>query len=178
MKNVMVIMSNKVEEFEAIGTIDILRRAKINVDVYSLNGSDVLAAKGTTISNLLDLNDVDINKYDLLFIPGGPHYQELRGNNKVISIIKDFYNKKKFIAAICAAPTILGDLGYLKNKNYTCFKSMNKEFGGNYKYQYSVIDLPLITGISVAGTVDFALDIVKVLEGEDVCNSVKESIYY
>ena len=66
----------------------------------------------------------------LYFSPGGPHYQKLEQNEYVMSILKYFMEHNKIVAAICAAPTILGRQGYLKDRNYTCFTSMNEDFGG------------------------------------------------
>lgn len=178
MKKVSVIMADGVEELEAIGVIDILRRARITVDVYSLFDKDVIASKQTVITNLLKFSEYSSKDYDMLFIPGGPHYRKLMESSKVIEVINDFYNSNRLISAICAAPTILGKMGLLKGKKYTCFTSMNEDFGGEFIDAYSVIDLPFVTGRSAAAVIDFAFDIVSVLEGEEVVKKVKNSIYY
>ena len=74
--------------------------------------------------------------------------------------------------------TILGKLGLLKNKKYTCFNSMNEDFGGNYIDRYVVKDNNLITGKSAAATIDFAFTIVEELLGKNYAESIKNSIYY
>ena len=84
----------------------------------------------------------------------------------------------KFVSAICAAPTILGHRGYLKGKNYTCFTSMDEDFGGTYENKYAVRDGNIITGISAAGTIDFAFLIIETLLGKEHSDKVKNSIYY
>ena len=88
------------------------------------------------------------------------------------------FAKYKKVAAICAAPTILGKLGFLKNKKYTCFPPLNEDFGGNYIDRYVVKDNNLITGKSAAATIDFAFAIVEELLGKNYAESIKNSIYY
>lgn len=177
---VLLILTNGFEEIEAIGTLAILRRANIDIDVFSLNEEKLTIGRynlGIPL-NKFDKNKINLDDYNMLFIAGGPEYQELQVNKEFLNIIKYFYENDKYISAICAAPTILGHLGYLKNKNYTCFKSMNEDFGGTYIDKYSVIDGKLITGISAAGVIDFAFNIVEVLKGKEEAEKVKNSIYY
>ena len=82
------------------------------------------------------------------------------------------------VAAICASPTILGHMGLLKGKDYTCFTAMNEDFGGHFKDQYAVIDGNIITGPSAAAAVDFGLAIAENLCGKEKAEEVKKSIYY
>ena len=74
---VLCILTNGFEEIEALGTIAILRRANINVDIYSLHSNFATGRYDVTIFNLCDLNLLNLDNYDLLFIPGGPQYKEL-----------------------------------------------------------------------------------------------------
>ncbi len=175
---VMCVLTNGFEDIEAVGTIALLRRANIEIDVYALHNKDAIGRFDVHLTNLNDLSTLNLNNYDCLFIAGGPEYVELEKNDKFINIVKDFYNKKKYIAAICAGPTILGHLGYLKGLNYTCFTSMNEDFGGNYKDVYCVKDKNIITGRSAAAVIDFAFLIIKTLVGNDVEARVKKQIYY
>ena len=151
---VLCILTDGYEELEAVGTIALLRRAGI------------------------DLDTIDPNAYDVLFFPGGPHYQKLEANDNVMAILKAFMDADKVVAAICAAPTILGRQGYLKGKNYTCFTSMNEDFGGTYVDQYTVTDGNLITGRSAAAVIDFAFAIIEKLAGKEKAEAVKNEIYY
>ena len=130
------------------------------------------------MSDIKDLKEADITAYDVLFLPGGPHYQKLESSETVMQIINYFHEQDKLIAAICAAPTILGRQGLLKGKKYTCFTSMNDEFDGTYIDQYSVTDGNLITGRSAAAVIDFAFAIIEKLLGKEECEKVKASIYY
>ena len=86
--------------------------------------------------------------------------------------------ENKMVAAICAAPTILGHMGYLKDKNYTCFTSMNEDFGGTYVDTYVVKDGNIITARSAAASIDFGFMIIQYLQGEAQEKKIKEQIYY
>ena len=87
-------------------------------------------------------------------------------------------DNKKVVSAICASPTIIGKLGYLKNKNYTCFKSMNEDFGGNFIDCFVVVDGNLITAKSAAASIEFAYAIIEKLAGKETLDKVKSNIFY
>ena len=176
--NLLMLITNGFEEVEAVGTIGILRRAKLNLDVASLHDHSATGRFGATLTNLLNIDDIDASKYDVLVLAGGPQYVEMSASEKVKQIIMHFHEKDKYIAAICAAPTILGEMGLLKNKKYTCFTSMNKDFGGTYVDEYTIRDGKLVTGRSAAATIDFALNIVEALKGKEFTDILKKSIYY
>ncbi len=178
MSKILCIATNLQEDVELVGTIGLLRRAGIEVDIYSLHGTSIKCKYGFELTNLKDISTLDYSKYENLFIAGGPAYVELEKSPIVIEIIHHFMKNNKLVAAICAIPTILGHLGYLKNKKYTCFKSMNEDFGGTFVDEYAVKDGNLITGVSVAGVIDFALLIVETLKGKEVADKLKSAIYY
>ena len=175
---VCCILTDGFEELEAVGTIALLRRANITIDIYAIDQIEATGRFNLSISKLNNMNDLDVNAYDALFLPGGPHYAKLEVNQDVLAILKHFIEANKVVAAICAAPTILGKNGYLEGKNYTCFTSMNEDFKGNYIDQYAVMDGNIITGRSAAAVIDFAFLIIEKLCGIDKANEVKKQIYY
>ena len=101
----------------------------------------------------------------------------LSNDEYVHEIIKYFMDNNKVVAAICASPTIIGKLGYLKNKNYTCFTSMNEDFGGTYIDQKVVVDGNLITARSVASAILFSYEIIRKLLGEEALNAIYQQVY-
>ena len=178
---VLLILTDGFEEIEAFGTFAILRRSNIDVDIYSLKRSNIEGRYGLKLNDYKVINEdnnFNLDSYNALFIAGGPEYVELEASKEFKDIILDFYSKQKLIAAICAGPTILGHLGLLKNKKYTCFKSMNEDFGGTYIDTYVVQDDNIISGISASATIDFAFKIVEYLKGKTYAEEVKNSIYY
>lgn len=178
MKKLMCILDNGFEELEAIGSMALLKRAGIEVDIYTLCGSEASGRFGFTLSHLNDFEDVDMNQYDGLLLPGGPHYASLEASEEVKNCIHLFNNEEKLIAAICASPTILGHMGLLEGKNYTCFTSMNEDFKGQYQDVYAITCGNIITGRSAAASIDFGFEIIRYLLGEEKEAEVKASIYY
>lgn len=176
--NVLCILTDGFEELEAVGTIALLRRAGITIDVYALDASQATGRFQINMGVIKDLSEADVENYGMLFLPGGPHYQKLEQDERVMAILDHFANQNKLIAAICAAPTILGRRGLLKGKQYTCFTSMNEDFGGTYVDQYTVTDHNIITGRSAAAVIDFAFAIIEKIKGAQEAQEVKKSIYY
>lgn len=175
---VMCVLTDGFEELEAVGVIALLRRAGITIDVYAIDADQATGRFELTISNIRDLKDADPAAYDVLFLPGGPHFKKLEADERVLAILKSFIDQEKLVTAICAAPTILGRQGYLKGKNYTCFTSMNEDFGGTYVDQYAVSDGNLITGRSAAAVIDFAFAIIEKLLGKEQAEKEKAAVYY
>lgn len=174
---VLAIIFNGFEEEEAMAPFALLRRAGANLTIAS-NDNVVTGCHNISISNVTLLSDIDYKEYDCLLIPGGPHFKYLREAKDIHEMISYFIENDKVVCGICAAPTIIGQLGYLKGKNYTCFTSMNNDFGGTYSDEGVVVDGNLITAKSVAYSLDFAYAIIKKLLGNEVLDKVYTQIYY
>ena len=175
---ICVIMGKGFEEIEAIGTLALLKRSGLEADLYGLSGEKTSGKHDIPICDLLPLKQLRCSDYDALFLPGGPHYALMEDSAEVKAIITDFAQADKPIFAICAAPTILGHMGLLKGKKYTCFTSMDEDFGGTYIDQYTVTDGNLITGRSAAATIDFAFAIIEKLQGTAQKELIQKQIYY
>ncbi len=165
------------EELEAVAPFALVRRAGIELTISS-NQEMVTGSHNIALAKINDLNKISYEEFDCLIIPGGAHYKYLKTAENVHNIIKYFMKNNKIIATICAAPTVLGQLGFLKGKNYTCFTSMNEDFGGNYLDTGVVVDGNIITAKSVAYSIEFAYEIIRKLAGEVVLSRVQKQIYY
>lgn len=179
-KRVCMVIDDGFEELEAVGTFAIMRRAGLEVDVLALRNGDTEGRFGLwwgLLRVIEMLSDGEV-PYDALVLPGGPHYKALEKSPIVQDAIKRFLQEGKVVAAICASPTILGRAGYLKGKNYTCFTSMNENFGGHFTGEYVAVDGNIITGQSAAASIDFGFAIVEKLLGPAKAEEVKKSIYY
>ena len=174
---VLALIFDGFEELEATAPFALLRRAGIDLTIAS-NKIHATGSHNLTYTNLKNINDINYKDYDSLLLPGGPHYKYIESNENILNIIRHFMDNNMVVSAICASPTIIGKLGYLKNKNYTCFKSMNEDFGGNFIDCYVVIDGNLITAKSAAASIDFAYAIIEKLAGRETLNRVKEHIFY
>lgn len=175
---ILAVITDGFEDIEAIGTFALLRRAKLDLTIAAIDNTKATGRYQMKVVDLVNLSQINYNDYDMLLLPGGPEYIAEERNPAFLKMVKDFAAQDKHIAAICAAPTILGHLGLLKGKKYTCFTSMNEDFGGTYIDHYAVIDGKLITGRSCAATIDFALAIVKAVKGDEALEALKKEIYY
>lgn len=175
MKKVFVLLANGYEEIEALMPVDVLRRAGLDVSIVSTSEeSFVTGAHNISVKSDLFLNDVDADNGDLLILPGGmPGASNLLENEKVKSLITSFYEKKKWLAAICAAPMILGEMGLLEGKKATCFPGFEKHLKGAEVVKESAItDGHIITGRGIGAAMEFSLEIVRNLLGVDVANKL------
>ena len=175
---VCMIITDGFEEAETLCPFDMLIRGGVEVDIYSLLDQDAKGRSGAVLTDLKPFSTYHDNDYEALILPGGPEWQAIEASSKVQEIIKIFMETNRYVCAICAAPTILGRAGYLKGKHYTCFGSMNDDFGGTYHKQYVVQDQKLITASSAAAGIDFGLKILEALKGEKVSKQVQSAIYY
>lgn len=163
MKKVLVIISKGFEEVELLGPLDMFSRSDISYDLTTIdNTSDVVSSHNFALHNVKPLTEnINVDMYDMLYIPGGAHFKTLDNSTLVKNTILKFDKASKLIGSICAAPILLGHLGLLKNKNYTCFTAMNEDMGGNYKYQGVVADGRYITGRSVYYSTMFGIELAK-----------------
>ena len=177
---ILVLVTNLVEESELIGTTSLLDRAKLEVDLVSIK--DTLNVVGSHSTKLVCdklLKDINYKEYDALFLPGGAGVTELRGCNDVLEITKYFYDNNKLIFAICAAPSILGVLGILDNKKFSCYPTFEEYMPkGIHSLDGVSVCKNIITGKSVNFVTPFALEVIKYLLGEDAVQKVKKQICY
>ena len=176
----LVIVGDYFEDTELIATIDVLKRHNDEVDIVSMMGrKDLISKCGLKITLEKTIEEVDLETYDFLFIPGGPgSFKILAFIPKVNQIIEHFVKNDKLVASICAAPMLVGRLGYFKDRNYTVFPGFEKDIiGGNYlKEQGVVTDGKFITGHSMYYSIDLGLEIVKFYYGEEEKNKLELSL--
>ena len=175
---VCMIITNGFEEAETVATYAILRRGGLEVDLYSLRGQTATGRFGLTCDKLKPFADFSDNEYAAIILPGGPQYKELENTPRLLQLLKDFHVRGKYVCAICASPTILGHLGLLRGKKYTCFTAMDEDFGGTYCDDYAVADGQIVTGKSAAAAIDFGFAILQALCGKETADKIKKDIYY
>ena len=119
---VTAFLTDGFETVEALAVIDICRRAGIDTDTVSITGDkNVISAQNIPVKADYFFDEVNLEESDLLFLPGGPGHKSYMENEKLLNALKEHDKKGKRIAAICAAPSILGRIGLLKGKKATCF---------------------------------------------------------
>lgn len=164
MNKIAVFMAVGFEEIEAVGSVDVLRRGGMEVDLISVSGNlDVEGAHGISIKCDLLFYDVDYTEYDVLLLPGGmPGTENLNKHEGLLALIPEYIEQGKKVAAICAAPMILGGLGLLKGKDAICYPGFEKYLdGAHISYKSVVREDQIITARGAGVAMDFGLEILK-----------------
>lgn len=175
MSKILVLLADGFEDIEALASIDIWRRGGIEVDLAGVSGYEVKTGLGNIIKTNILIDQVKKEEYTLLFLPGGGGVELLDKSDVVKDLVKWFDEERKLIAAICAAPLILGKLGILDNRVFTCYPSFERFApDGNYKVTGVIQDGHIITGRGVAYVFDFAFHILEVLQGKDIRSKIEE----
>lgn len=178
----MILLAPHFEDTEALVTIDLVKRAGIEIDSISVVETlDLTTQYGLSIRADKSYHDIDINQYDFVVLPGGKAIFETHLTSVVTQqIIRHFYENQKLIAAICAAPGVLGQMGLLYGLPYTCFPSCEK-YGVDGVYQANqsvVVTDTIITAQAAGATFLFAYEIIKKIKGKQAARMVLNSIYY
>lgn len=166
------------EETEAIATIDVLRRADIAVTTVGIGGKAVTGAHGITVTADIAEGDVNLDEMSGIFLPGGmPGTVNLDNSPLVQAAITLCAERDLTIAAICAAPSIIGKRGLLHGRRATCFDGFEGQLDGAlYSPTPSAVDGNFITGRGAGAVFLFALDIVAHLKGQDTADRLKEAL--
>lgn len=178
MSKIVVPISNGFEEIEAISIIDICRRANIKVVIAALENIQTIGAHNIKIEADIMIEEIKENDFDMIVLPGGlPNAFTLADNTHVQSLLKQFKDKDKNIAAICAAPYALHKADVL-NENYTCYPSFEEKIrlDGYQNKEDFIIDGKVITSRGPATAMSFALEIVKLLKGQEIYEEIKEAV--
>ena len=175
MGTVYAFFADGFEEIEAFTAIDTLRRAGLNVEIVSVTPDEIVVG-AHDVSVLCDINFENCDFFDaeLLLMPGAATLDKHEGLRK---LILDFAAKGKPIAAICAAPMVLGKLGLLKGKKATCYPSFEQYLDGAECVNAHVVrDGNIITGMGPGAAMEFALTIVDLLVGKEKVDELVEAM--
>ncbi len=175
MKQVICLLANGFEEIEAITPIDLLRRAGVGVTTASLSEKWLTGRSGIRIEADAFLNDLTIEDYDLLLIPGGPGVAEMRRDPRCAELAARFHESGLAIAAICAAPLLLHDAGLLAGRKFSAHSLTNAELPGALAERVTVDD-KLITSRGAGTSLDFSLALIAYLVGENAASDIAASI--
>lgn len=174
-----VFLAKGFEEIEAITPIDILKRAGMEVDTVSITSNkEVVGAHGIIVVADYIFDDADFSDADLLFLPGGmPGTTNLDAHEGLKSLIQEQMHDDKLVAAICAAPTILGRMGLLKGKEAICYPGFEDQLKGATISNNSIVKSGnIVTGKGAGVAVQFALKLVEELKGKDVAAKIASAI--
>lgn len=169
------------ETVEAIGVIDILRRGKVDVCTVSISGSrTVTSSHKIPVEADALFDELDFEDGDALFLPGGvPGTPNLEAHEGLSKLIDKYDAEGKILAAICAAPSILGHHNVLKGRKATCFPGYEEElYGAEYTGEGVVRDGRILTGKGMGKTVDMGLALLEMMSDKENAELIKGKIQY
>lgn len=175
---VYVFLAEGFEIIEALAPVDMLRRAKIDTKIVGVTGKLVTSSCGIPVQADMTIDEFDFYDVQAIVLPGGmPGTLNLENNDKIQNIIDNAMNIKALVCAICAAPSILGHKGLLAEKEATCFPGFEDALeGATLSKKHVITDGNIITARGAGVSVDFGLEIVKQLKGEEVAENVRTAI--
>jgi len=179
MKQLFLFLAPGFEEIEAITIIDILRRAGLNVSSVSITGDlRVVGAHGIAIEADCLYPEIDFDEADMLILPGGqPGTKNLNVHEGLKAALSNFAKAGKPLAAICAAPMILGQLGILEGKEATCYPGNEVHLKGAILSKRRVVrDGSVITAAGPGLAIKFALEIVNFFLGEEKTEEISKGL--
>lgn len=176
----LMLMVDQFEDVEAIATMDVLTRGGDEVVPVSLMGRREINPKvfPKVVTNYM-IEDVDYEKFDGVIIPGGPGSFRIMPDTMIVrEIIEYFAEEHKLVAAICAAPHLVGRLGLLKDKNFTVHPGFEDQvIGGHYLRDCGVVrDGDFITAKSMYYSIEFGLAIHEYFHGENSRDKLERSL--
>jgi len=176
---VYLFLAEGFEEIEALTPADILRRGGVEVVTVGIGGTQIKGSHNIVVK--ADISDSEfnlLNDVDGIVLPGGmPGTRNLERSNKVIKAITYCNERGLTIGAICAAPSILGHMGILKDKKATAFPGFERElFAKELAEEYVCVDGNIITARGMGVSVDFALALLRAFKGQDTADNIRKSI--
>ena len=176
---VYMLLGTGFEETEAIAPLDLLRRAGVDVMTVGVNGKIIRGGHNIGIEADILLSEMDLTNLEMIILPGGlGGVTSVRASQDAMNALRFAWDNGKFVAAICAGPTVLADLGITDHKQATCYPGCEDGMG-NAKMvanAAAVRDGMLITGTSAGCAVSFGLELVKALKGETVAKEIGKQI--
>ncbi len=169
-----VFLAEGFEETEALATLDVMRRGKLDVKTVGVTGEFVTSSHNVTVKADIQPDMVILDDIDGVVLPGGmPGTLNLEKSEAVIDCVKYCYDNNKIVSAICAAPSILGHLGMLKGRKATCFPGFESELDcKEYTAAHTETDGFVITGKGAGCAIEFGHAIVSAVLSKEAADKV------
>ena len=173
---VYVLLGTGFEEVEAIAPVDLMRRAGIEVQTVGITGKTVAGSHKIPVEADILPENMDLESMDMIVLPGG--VASARASQAALDALRWGWEHDRFVAAICAGPTVLADLGIPDGKKATCFPGCEGQMGKADMVPgvAALRDGKLITGTSAGCAIPFALELIKALKGSEAADKVAKQI--
>lgn len=175
---VYVLLGTGFEEVEAIAPVDLLRRAGVSVLTVGVDGKAVTGSHGITVEADITLEQMDLTDLEMIVLPGGlGGVATARSSQSALDALRFAYENNKFVAAICAGPTVLAELGIIGDRRATCYPGCEDAMGNATMVEAAcVTDGKLITGASAGCAIPFALGLIEALKGKEDADRIAKQI--
>ena len=177
---VYILLADGFEEIEALAPCDMLRRADVEVRLVSVTAKlHVRGTHGISIMADLTVSEMNSRDIDMLVFPGGmPGAKNLDEHPRTDILVRHCLDRNAYLAAICAAPMILGKRGVLAGKKAICFPGFEKYLAGAeiMEGERVVRDGNIVTAVGAGAAVDFGLKLVEIMKGKETAESIRASI--
>ena len=181
MAKVCIFLADGFEEIEALTVVDLLRRATIDISMVSITGRiEVKGAHRINVMADILFEEANFDDTELLVLPGGmPGTAHLMDHEGLDSLLKDFSMTKKNIAAICAAPSVLGSKGILAGKRATSYPGFEGKLTDSIVVNQDVVEDGNVTTSKGLGTaIDFSLSLIRRLIDKETAKRIADGIIY
>ncbi len=179
MKTIFVHFADGFEDIEALTPVDVLKRAGYDVKMISVTGNKLVSSNhDVRLQTDILFEDADYSNADVLVMPGGmPGAATLNGHEGLRSKIIEHNNAGKLLAAICAGPMVLGQLGLLKGKTVTCYPGFEEKLtGANVTGNLVEVDGNFITGKGPGAAMKFSFTLVEKLSSKDKADELAKKM--
>ena len=176
---VYVLLGTGFEEMEAIAPIDLMRRAGIDVKTVGVTGKTVYGSHGIGVEADILPEDMELDAMEMIVLPGGlGGVASTRASKPALDALRYGWDQGRFVAAVCAGPTVLADLGITDGRNATCYPGCEGQMGSANMQPgaAAVRDGKLITGTSAGCAIPFALELIRALRGEEKAQAIAQQI--
>ena len=181
MSKVYVFLADGFEEIEGLTVVDLLRRAQEEVITVSIMGrKNITGSHNIQVQADALFEEVDFSEGKLLVLPGGmPGTLHLKEHKGLTELLRKWNEDHKMMAAICAAPTVFGGLGFLQGKTAVCYSGMEEGLTGAVEGSGPVaVDGNITTSRGVGTAIDFSLSLIEQLQNKEKAEEIKKSIIY
>ena len=176
---VYVLLGTGFEEMEALAPVDLMRRAGIEVLTVGVTGKTVYGGHNIGVEADILLEEMDLTQLEMIVLPGGlGGVASARASQGAMDALKFAWENDKFVAAICAGPTVLADLHITDNKQVTCYPGCEEQMGSAVTNNQvpCIRDGKLITGASAGCAIPFALALIDALKGTETAKAIEKQI--
>ena len=177
---VYMLLGTGFEETEAVAPIDLLRRAGVSVATVGIGGKVIVGSHGIPVTADMELGQMDLTQLDMIVLPGGMKgVASIKGCPEALEAVQFAWENGRFVAAICAAPTILAMLGITDGRRATCYPGMEDGMEGAEAVPATcVTDGKIITACGVGGALDFACALITALISREKADEIALSVVY